>query len=129
MKTQQGTTAKLNAPREPAAAPIRPRAPSKTDELDTQTGGPAATKGVTPRAPSVVSPREVVSPTPDVRETVTSAVKEAVAPLEKRLAQLEGRLALLESDVRERASAEETRPNAAIVAHPSPRYPPRYRRP
>lgn len=56
---------------------------------------------------------------------VKEAVKEAVTPLEKRISQLEGRLAMIESDVREATSADETRPNAPIpaaakVAAPAP---------
>lgn len=93
--------------------------PSKTDEIDAQTGATIDRKGVTPRAPSVVSPREVTMPSMDIREIVLNAVKEATAPLETRIKQLELRLALLDADFREAVSSpEETRPNAAMPSPP-----------
>ncbi len=127
-KFAPGTTAKLSPTREPAVPPQRPRTPSKTDEIDTQTGAPIERKGVTPRAPSVVSPREVTMPSLDIREIVLNAVKEATAPLETRIKQLELRLALLDADFREAVSSspEETRPNAAMPVPPGQAFVPAF---
>jgi len=119
-KFAPGTTAKLNPgtpPKKdpgPPVPPQRPRLPSKTDEIDQTTGSPVERKGVTPRAPSVVSAREVTAPSLDIKEIVLAAVKEATAPLEARIAKLEGRLAVLESDANDRNEAEATRPNVPL---------------
>lgn len=123
-KFSPGTTAKLNpaAPRKtaegPPVPPQRPRLPSKTDEIDAQTGSALDRdrKGVSPRAPSVVSRGEVTAPSLDIKEIVLAAVKEATAPLEARISKLEGRIALMEADAQERTDAEATRPNAAMQA-------------
>ena len=128
-KFSPGTTAKLSPTREPVP-PQRPRMPSRTDEIDTQTGSAIERKGVTPRAPSVVSSREVTAPSLDIKEIVTNAVKEATAPLQVRIARLEDRIRTLEADFQEAASPDETRPNAAMpyassqASPPTPAYAP-----